>query len=265
MTIDDASRSLPRILCLHGGGTSASIFAHQCRHIVSRLSSTFRFVFINSPFSSKPHPSIVPFFGSDGPFYRWLRWDDADPIDPDAGARIIDQCRLAMDGDAGDGPWVGIMGFSQGAKMAASLLWAQENGVFSMGERGRFAFGVLLAGRAPVVRLGPEGQLPSVPYTAGITEKSVDFTDWAPSNQGGHVVSVPTLHVHGLQDPGLDQQRYLLENYCKDGAARLIEWDGGHRVPKLSEDLDLVVREMLALAQEVGAVDSNGVLPASTV
>jgi hypothetical protein len=171
-----------------------------------------------------------------------------------------------MDRDGGDGPWVGIMGFSQGAKMAASLLWAQENGVFSVGERGHLAFGVLLAGRAPVVRLSPEGQLPSVPYTAGINEKSVDFTDWAPSNRGDHIFSVPTLHVHGLQDPGLDQQRYLLKNYCKDGTTRLIEWDGGHRLPKLSEDIDLVVREMLALAQEFGAIDGNGgVLSASTV
>lgn len=250
---DAASLALPRILCLHGGGVSAEIFQTQCRGIISRLASTFRLVFVDGPFPSEPHPAIVPVFGDCGPFWRWLRWNSDDEQDVDAEAMIMKQLQTAMDEDPGTGDWVGILGFSQGAKIAASVLWAQEKLKES---KGPFKFGVIMAGRAPIVVIDPEKKLSApVPHTAGIGEMSTDFTDWAPDSNGEHALSIPTLHVHGTQDPGIDLHRAMAKNYCKKGTTREVEWDGGHRLPIRTVDVELVVGYMLDMAEETGALD----------
>lgn len=245
----DASLALPRILCLHGGGTSADIFQLQCRGIIRRLESTFRLVFTDAPFLSQPHPDIVPYFGDHGPFYRWLRWDGDHEHDDDAENKILNKCQKSMDEDPGTGPWVAVLGFSQGAKIAASILWAQEK---VKGGQGPFKFGVVMAGRAPVVVLDPEKKMPTIPYTADIGQMSTDFTDWAPDNEGEHAISIPTLHVHGTQDPSTDLHRLMSSKYCKDGTARVVEWDGGHRLPIRPEDVEAIVEHMLDLAKETG-------------
>jgi predicted esterase len=251
---NEAEASLPRILCLHGGGTSAEIFQIQCRVIIKRLKGLFRLVFVDAPFTSRPHPAIVPYFGDDGTFYRWLRWNDDEPYDSFAEAKILDCIETAMRTDAGTGAWVGVMGFSQGAKMAASLLWSQEKLRGAAGEQGPFRFGVFMAGRAPVVVLDPEQKLPRTRYTAHIDELSTSFQDWAPNNEGEHALATPTLHVHGLQDPGLDMHRALLKDYCKTGTTRLVEWDGGHRLPIQAADVEKVVVGILAMAAEAGVL-----------
>lgn len=248
---DKASLSLPRILCLHGGGTSAEIFQLQCRAIIRRLADTFRFVFVDAPFLSQPHPAIIPYFGENGPFYRWLRWDGDQKHDADAERKVLRQLQWAMNEDEGTGEWVAVLGFSQGAKIAASLLWAQEK---VNGGKGPWKFGVIMAGRAPVVVLDPEKKLPPVPHTADISQMSTEFTDWAPNNKGEHALSIPTLHVHGTQDPAQDLHQKLADDYCKDGTARVVEWDGGHRLPILPADVEKVTTIMLELARETGVI-----------
>lgn len=243
--------ALPRILCLHGGGTSAEIFEIQCRVIIRRLRTVFRLVFVDAPFKSRPHPAIVPYFGDEGDFFRWLRWNHDEPYDNYAEAKLLDCIQTAMKMDKGTGEWVGVMGFSQGAKMAASLIWSQEKLV---GDKGPWKFGVFMAGRAPVVRLDPEGKLPKTRYTAEVDELSTGFDDWAPNNEGEHALKTPTLHVHGLQDPGLDFHRALLKDYCKPKTTRLVEWDGGHRLPIHAPDVDKVVSGILAMAYETGVL-----------
>lgn len=250
----DASLALPRILCLHGGGTSAEVFRIQCRAIIQHLASTFRLVFVDGPFLSQPHPAIVPYFGDSGPFYRWLRWDGDHEHDDDAENKILDTCQRAMDEDPGKGPWVAVMGFSQGAKIAASLLWAQEK---IKSGKGPFKFGVIIAGRAPVVILDPGRDLklsPIPPHTTDAGQLSGDFSDWAPDNTGEHAISIPTLHVHGTLDPGMDLHRIMSDKYCKDRTARVVEWEGGHRLPIRPPDVEAVVGHMLELAVETGVL-----------
>ncbi|CAG9949106.1 unnamed protein product [Clonostachys rosea f. rosea IK726] len=241
--------SLPRILCLHGGGTSAEVFEIQCRIIIRQLQNRCRLVFVNGPWTSHAHPAILPYFADLGPFYRWLRWNDDDPFDPQGEEKILAAIEKAMKEDPGRGDFVGVLGFSQGAKIAGSLLWAQEK---SPKPRTSFKFGVILAGRAPYVVLDPEKQLPAVAHVADIGQQSIDFKDWAPTNEGEHVLSLPTLHVHGLKDPGLEEHRVLLKNYCKTGTTRLIEWDGDHRVPIQADIVTKLVGYITEMAHEAG-------------
>lgn len=154
-----------------------------------------------------------------------------------------------MRDDEGTGPYVGVLGFSQGAKIAASLLWRQENIA-----PGPFKFGVIIAGRAPVVLLDPEGTVGEVKHTADVGQISTEFRDWAPDCHGEHAISTPTLHVHGLQDPGMDLHRLLAEDYCHTGTARIVDWDGGHRLPVRAEDVKRVVDGLLDVAKEGGVL-----------
>jgi hypothetical protein len=66
------------------------------------------------------------------------------------------------------------------------------------------------------------------------------------------VLRKPTIHVHGLQDPGMDLHQRLLNDYCERGSARLFEWDGPHRVPIKSQDVEPIMEALYDVAEQTG-------------
>ncbi|KAL4981534.1 serine hydrolase-domain-containing protein [Aspergillus falconensis] len=292
----DSTLHLPRILCLHGGGTNARIFHSQCRVLRARLSPHFRLVFADAPFPSTPGPDVVSVYEKWGPFKAWfppgsaaqragasyaaayahaqgrsgdvVRIDD-DPAVHDLAVRGIRMAiEDAMDRDDGlgaTGDWVGVLGFSQGAKMAASLLLQQQ----SVNRRQKesknwdeeeppttrprtnvdYRFAVLLAGRAPMVSLALDEDADELdsPFTGSSYGSAFSFV-FEPA------LHLPTIHVHGLKDPGLSLHRDLLDHGCEYGSTRLIEWEGEHRVPIKSHDVMPVVDAMLQVASEAGVI-----------
>ncbi|THY60769.1 hypothetical protein D6C98_02226 [Aureobasidium pullulans] len=93
--------SLPRILCLHGGGVTAEIFQLQARSLIKAL-PTFRLIFADGPFYCPPGPGIVPVYEDYGPFRRWLRWlpEHADIDDEAAIEEVMDLMRKYCHPDA---------------------------------------------------------------------------------------------------------------------------------------------------------------------
>ena len=91
-------------------------------------------------------------------------------------------------------------------------------------------------------------------YVIGAGHLSSAFHDLPDTNEGPHVLGIPTLHVHGLRDPGLEQHQMLMDVYCQDGSTRLAEWDGGHRLPIKPHDVEAVVSKILELAKDTGAI-----------
>ncbi|KAK7941587.1 uncharacterized protein PG986_013974 [Apiospora aurea] len=237
------TRGLPRILCLHGGGTNAVIFRAQCRQLSLKLEPYFRLVYAEAPYASKPGPDVVSVYADYGPFKRWLRWLPEHPeVEERAAREAIDaSVRQAMDDDdeVASGPWVGLLGFSQGAKLAASLLYRQQIRVERLGKGSRgttdFKFAVLMAGRAPIIALKGPPDLMDV-----VNEE--------------HVLRLPTIHVHGTLDTGLPLHRELLEKYCSPETARVLEWPGGHRIPLKSTDVNPLIDQMLDVARQTGAL-----------
>lgn len=261
-------RSLPRILCLHGGGVNAEVFRAQSRAIIAGLSSHYRLIFVDGPFLSVAHPDIVTVYGDHGPFRRWLRWLRTQPaVDAATGAsEIAYTLRRAMQDDdeaGGTGPWVGLLGFSQGATTAASWAWTQQQltrrfgadeALKTMGTRWQFV--VLLAGRAPLVVLDER-----LPKPVGCTDPSEAGEDYeglpADVTGGEHVLDLPTLHVHGLLDPGLEYHRTMHRRFCNPDMTRLVEWDGHHRVPIKSADVDAVVTEIIRMGAKASRADGE--------
>ncbi|KAL9110679.1 MAG: hypothetical protein Q9227_004856 [Pyrenula ochraceoflavens] len=257
---EDPSLQLPRILCLHGGGTNATIFRMQCRVLERALSQSFRFLYAEAPFPAQPGPDVTSVYQKHGPFKAWLRIRPEDPEHDafDITDQIDESINMAIAEDdmrGATGEVVGLLGFSQGAKVAASILYAQQT---LRSQRATpvwpdFRFAVLLAGRGPLVWLLPEQKMPMGLVDA--THLST-LTEDPPLKEGSdqHILRVPTIHVHGLKDPGLPLHRKLLSRYCDPNSVRLIEWEGEHRVPIKSKDVNTVVRQICSTAKRTGVL-----------
>ena len=257
--LEDPTIELPRILCLHGGGTNARIFRAQCRVLEAKLRSSFRLCFADAPFLSRADPDAVSVYKDFGPFRRWLRWRQDQPeIEAAAAVLQIDTSLAAAmqaDNETGaTGPWVGLLGFSQGAKMCASLLFRQQIRAEKLGRHcaaSDFRFAVLMAGRGPLVSLDP-----ALIMTPSLVDAAhMGFQVLPDRNRTDHLLRLPTIHVHGLRDQGLLLHRQLEEQYCEKGSTRLIEWNGAHRVPIGSEVVNAIVEEMSTVTRALGVVE----------
>ncbi|KKK12618.1 hypothetical protein P175DRAFT_0505728 [Aspergillus ochraceoroseus IBT 24754] len=253
----DPTLHLPRILCLHGGGVTAEVFRLQSRSLIKQLQRHFRLCFVDGPFLSDPGPGMIPTFQNYAPFRRWLCWKpDHHPNDAEEIINEIDralQAAMAADDAKGaTGEWAGLMGFSQGGKICASLLYRQQIRAEKLGTArsgSRFRFAVLLAARPPLVSLDTELLTSSALAEASEITTGTFQNYQVPERQ----ISLPTVHVHGLRDPGLPLHRKLLQ-WCERGTARVVEWDGDHRVPVREKDVALVVDQILLVAKQTGTL-----------
>lgn len=258
----DPTLHLPRILCLHGGGTNSRIFRAQCRVLVQHLKSQFRFCFAEARLPSHPGPDVLSVYKNQGPFRAWLPvLPGSPPTDFDTVLDLIDDSiHATMDEDdrkGATGEWVGLLGFSQGAKICASLLFQQQLREEKLGRHRagtNYRFAVLLAGRAPLLAFDPE----LVPSSAFIDNRQTGHSRYSSGElrrSKEHMLRLPTIHVHGRKDPGIHLHRQLLDQYCERGSTTLIEWDGDHRVPIKSADVAAVAGQILNLAEETGVFD----------
>lgn len=272
----DLNLDLPRILCLHGGGTNARIFQSQCRVLSMHLKGKFRLVFAEAPLPCNPGPDVLSVYKEWGPFKSWIPSALGCPeVDSHTAIELFQEALdRAMDEDdylGATGPWVGLLGFSQGAKMCASLLFLQQlrkmHGI-SLNRRLNFRFGILLAGRAPIVALDlnlasiytakERNKYNPTPIIVGPNGEPIESNNsWLRRNSSLKTQSevrlrLPTVHVHGLRDAGLHLHRKLLEECCEKDTTRLVEWEGDHRIPIKTKDITVLVENILAIALETG-------------
>lgn len=248
---DATTTHLPRILCLHGGGTNARIFHMQCRALLAATKAQFRLVFAEAPFASTAGPDVLTVYADCGPFKRWVLTPEPNAVERkpvESWAAIEAALGDAMDRDdalCATGEFVALLGFSQGAKVVGSILLLQQEVPWRLGRlrrsEGGWRFGVLMNGRGPL--------LPTEPDTASWLDEKFDFET---NKAASRLLRVPTIHVHGLQDPGIGYHQVLLEEWCEPKTTTLIEWDGNHRLPIKTKDVKLVVDEILAHSRKTG-------------
>ncbi|KAI4283258.1 MAG: hypothetical protein L6R38_002300 [Xanthoria sp. 2 TBL-2021] len=252
---------LPRILCLHGGGSNARIFQAQCRVLRAELLPYFRFVFVNAPYPSEPGPDVTSVYKNFGQYRRWLRSGAHHPHVPaqEAVEEIENALTLAKDQSdrqGATGEWVGVLGFSQGAKVALSLLLRQQDYAAKLGKHfapDNFRFAVSMAGRAPLVSLDQD--MLSDPALLDASQFTVEQTPGlATKCREENVLRLPTVHVHGLNDPGLHLHQALLNDCCAKNETTLVEWDGTHRVPIETKDVLPVANAIIDIAQVTGVL-----------
>ncbi|KAI9369565.1 serine hydrolase FSH [Aspergillus egyptiacus] len=247
------SSPLPRIACFHGGGSNASIYEIQCGFLSSLLSDTFQLEFFDAPFTRSAGPGVLPAFAGYGPYKSWF--DPEASIDQDhdrrdgsgydvAGRDGVERVWRLMQERSGAGEWVGVMGFSQGTRMAGGLLLDQQrrekwacNGVDSNGDgeakvkaagRPKLKFGVLcMGGGAPM-------------------ESEVRFKLKEPDN----VIRIPTLHMHGLKDEYLQYGREQMAKYYDPATTTLYEINYHHAMPWVRAEAEELARQIKELYQK---------------
>ena len=202
---------LPAILCLHGAGTSARIFRFQARNIASALKDHFRLVFLDAPIKSQPGPNVLPYFESVPPYWRWVTNVGRDGAGSEMERREVEEVdkviRKTIDDKGGPKKFVGVMGFSQGCRVAAGLLLRQREQTLQ-GEIDhtfpRFKFALFVGGGFPPIRF-------------------VDMSE-------NEAIDVPTVHAWGKDDPQGPATRKLIVE-CNALSPMELEFEGGHHMP----------------------------------
>jgi hypothetical protein len=170
---------------------------------MAQLDSEFRFFFAEAAFLSDAGTDVLLVYSQWGPFKRWLRWLPKHlSVSPAiVAAKLEYQVAEAMDQDnerGGSVEWVAVLCFSQGTKIAASLLYRQqlrEEAKEKQHVHSDFRFGIFDAGRAPFVSLNIASNFtPALPSAAEIPDP-LDLKKQR--HDGSHVLQISTPDVHG--------------------------------------------------------------------
>lgn len=131
-SLSSSTLTLPRLLCLHGRWHQRPNLPLPNPCPPRSAPPNFRFCFADAPFlCQSPGPDVTAVYKDFGPFRRWLRWLPTHPeiatktaVEKIEGA--VEAAMIEDDAKGATGEWVGILGFSQGAKVAGSLLLRQQ-------------------------------------------------------------------------------------------------------------------------------------------
>ncbi|EFW98510.1 ef-hand calcium-binding domain protein [Grosmannia clavigera kw1407] len=209
-----------RILCLHGAGTSAK------NHL---RDDSIAFEFIDGEWDAPPAPGIAKLYP--GPYHAFYDWNPAEPSPPcESLAESYDYLTEVLEAKAFDG----IVGFSQGAALAASYLLYHQNQDRQLLQ--------------PVVRFAVF-MCGTLPWDASGTRR-LGLAELASSDSTPRAINIPTLHVHGAMDEWLDESRALKE-LCKPAEAVVWQHGLGHAIPvdrKSTERLADLFREVIRRA-----------------
>lgn len=227
-THDGAGNLLPAILCLHGGGSNATVFKIQSRRLIWSLQHQFRFVFAQAPLEGTPGFGMLPVFASCAPFYRWVdrrfkMGESEIEQTPADEVQVLDEILLrVMEENGGVASFAGVMGFSQGARLVPGLLLRQaiEDGDRLGGSRWKLRFGVMVGGPYPPIAVHP-----------GVKTEDYEL-----------LRTVPTVHAWG-RDDHVKSGCEVLHEACGGAKGEVcfqMDFEGGHHMPlKDNEARDL--------------------------
>ncbi|KAL3479545.1 serine hydrolase FSH [Aspergillus californicus] len=105
-----------KIVYLHPWGASAEIFESQISPICALIGESHEYVFLDGPVSCGPAKEIPP--SMPGPFHNWY--------DGLSSSQVREAHDFVMDVIEDEGPFDGVIGFSQGAALALSILYHHE-------------------------------------------------------------------------------------------------------------------------------------------
>ncbi|KAI0015979.1 serine hydrolase FSH [Xylariomycetidae sp. FL0641] len=247
-----------RFLCLPGAYGSADKFQIQLAPLIKELASddsaTFRF--IDAPCEAVPPKGFEDFFGKP-PYYRFIEPDEKETEDTDALSRIRDfpECdtpedtmrELFREGVASsvistnraiqylfdimekEGPFEGIIGYSEGATVASTLLLAEQRRLEETGRQPMIKCAIFFAGWPP---LDPRT------YAMVLADESDVMID------------IHTCHIIGSLDPYVAGSMALY-NSCDPDNAHIFDHGKGHTLPRdkaVIKELGDVIRTMMAEA-----------------
>ena len=207
-----------KLLCLHSFRTSGDILRAQMTLAGWRetYEETCEFITVDAPnrASGPVHEDVSAFFGESTERFEWWNATRVDGTATTSYAGLEKSLRAIEATCERDGPFDGVLGFSQGATLAAIALATPRT-------RGRFGFGIFVSGMK-----SRAAETETLAYDA---------------------VTVPTLHVIGRKDQVMPvgMSEGLFEAMMSSARTRATH-GGGHVVPRRNDDGEPVLREFLA-------------------
>lgn len=229
-----------RILCLPGAYGSAEKFQVQLAPIVKELTEdgTATFHFINGQFETTPPEGFEEYFGHP-PYYRFMEPDNKESKEEDdvlARIRDFPDCEtpedtmreLMKEGVASssksglkcldylleimerEGPFDAIIGYSEGATVASTLLLHEHRRAARLGIQPMFKYAIFFAGWPPI---------------------DPDDHHIILSDESEEIIEIPTCHIIGSLDPYLHGS-LALYNVCDPDTAHLFDHAKGHTLPR---------------------------------
>ncbi|KAH8652217.1 serine hydrolase FSH [Xylariales sp. PMI_506] len=256
-----------RFLCLAGAYGSAEKFKIQLAPLVNELTSdgSAEFHFINAPCEAVPPPGFEDFFGTP-PYYRFIEPDDKESEETDPLTRIRDfpECdtpedtmrELMKEGVAScvlstiraieflfktldeEGPFDGIIGYSEGATVAGTLLLHEQRRK-------------QLLGRPPMLKCAI--------FFAGWPPLDPDTFAMVLSDQTDVMIPIHTCHIIGSLDPYVAGS-LALYNTCEPDYAVMFDHGKGHTLPRekgVIKELGDVIRTMMEDAAALAAENAE--------
>lgn len=252
-----------RVLCLHGMGTNAAILRAQLQPILDLLSAAeCDFVFPDAPWTCDPFPGVADIY--DGPY---LTWNSTPSTEHVAYAHRYLQKYLSQ-------PFDLVIGFSQGAALAASLILHTE----LAGQPPPFRAAMLICSTLPSsgsleygidVRdyfgiTGPPTERPRVLPDESLVVRHEYFLRTENVRDANPPVyynlfhadvdtvriRIPTAHIYGRHDTLWRQQSLAMIQLCS-GKVYRFEHGGGHEVPRSeAEEMCNFVEELIHASRE---------------
>ncbi|KAI3851156.1 hypothetical protein MKX03_021514 [Papaver bracteatum] len=192
----------PRVLCLHGFRTSGEILKKQLvtkwpQSVVNKLD----LVFVDAPFPCEGESEVEGIY--DPPYYEWFQYEK------DSTYRNFEEClEFIQDITLKQGPFDGLLGFSQGAILSATLPGLRSKGL-ALSKVPEIKFLIIIGG--------------AISRSPAIVAKAYSLSS---------PVQCPTLHFLGKRDYLRPYGEKLLE-LCVDPV--VIHHPSGHTIPRFNE------------------------------
>ena len=163
---------------------------------------------------------MLPVFASCAPFYRWVsrrfKVGDSDvELTPADEVQAVDEILdKVITENGGYESFVGVIGFSQGARLTPGLLLRQLMEVRDHGRsKWNFKFGVMIGGPFPPISFTPP-------------EMEIDYD---------LLKQIPTVHGWGRDDPVRGGCRPMAD-ICDSPNTFVMDFEGGHHLPLKNEE-----------------------------
>ncbi|KAJ5799991.1 CAZyme family CE5 [Penicillium psychrosexuale] len=265
-----------RFLCLHGAIGNIDNINIQLDPLVKQMATDgfASFHYINGPVLVSPPAGFTEYFGI-GPHYRWL--EDGGVAENSMISRVrksphgsCPEDVMRALGNGWDGRWInhhqvmeylydtleknpdieGIIGYSEGATMAASLILDEDRKAQETGRPRRIRCAIFITGWPP---LSPEEDVvlaDESDYTLDIPTLHVVGAD------GNSDVYCPVQTIYSLFIFGTDPYRYgalALFNICDPDTAAMFDTGRGHTIPRsgpVITELGNAVRDLIDRAYQ---------------
>ncbi|EPQ28949.1 uncharacterized protein PFL1_03749 [Pseudozyma flocculosa PF-1] len=239
-----------RVLCLHGKGTNSNVMTTTMRPLTRNLGSSIECHYLDGPVPCAPYHGIQQFFG-DQPYFAWYDAPTRENLE-EAYAYVLTYIL-----SKGPGFFDGIMGFSQGAALAATLAIRHQDKLFrfaaflcggrpfdpATGQRYEHVPGERSGLAASPFELELEkdrgSRSVSIRRTSSIDRRNREIAPASASkalSASLYAIRIPTVHLIGLHDSAKAEGVKLME-LCDPKLREAFEYDGGHCLPRRSTDV----------------------------